>query len=173
MQANLLDVERPLVQQQLSDIDAYVEKGILNLNWKSHGIQEFIATSMAMVKETESILKTIKANVVQVEKILQGWNKSPMMDRSEQSLYTPEDLQEEQENLVAERCDMIQDEADKIHEILANSLKTLRVHKGAQMWHDYVGYVNQIIVEGFCTVVVTSLTYLLEQVICASQLVLS
>jgi len=86
LQANLLDVERPLVQQQLNDIDAYVEKGITSLNWKSHGIHGFISQSMAMVKETETILQTIKANVLKIEDILKSWNESPLMDRTEQAM---------------------------------------------------------------------------------------
>lgn len=163
-QANLLDVERPLVQQQLNDIDAYVEKGILSLNWKSHGIHEFISQSMAMVKETESILQTIKANVLKIEEILKSWNESPLMDRTEQGLYTPDELLDQQDNAVSERCDMISETADQIHEIILSSLKALRVHKGAEMWHNYVAYVNQIIVQGFCSVVIASLTYLHDQV---------
>ena len=59
---------------------------------------------------------------------------------------------------------MISETAEQIHEILLGSLKALRVHKNAEMWHNYVAYVNQIIVEGFCSVVISSLTYLHDQV---------
>lgn len=47
----VLDVERPLIQQKLDNIDKVLLKGQTRLNWKSSGINEFITQSMSQVKE--------------------------------------------------------------------------------------------------------------------------
>jgi len=161
---NLLDVERPLVQQQLNDMDAYLEKGIKQLNWKSHGISDFIQHSMTQVSETESILKTLKENVTKIQDVLEKWYSNPLMERKDQRIYGVEELQMQHEEVVQDRCDRISEAGDNIHEILASSNKSVKVSKGAQPWKIYVEYVNNIVIDGFALTVINSLKFLRNQV---------
>ena len=161
---NLLEVERPLVQQQLTDIDTYVEKGIKQLNWKSHGINDFIGHSMSQVQETETILKTLKDNVSKVQAILEKWSSNPLMERKDQRIYHVDELQSQHEEVVSDRCDKIVEAGEAIHEIVALSNKVVKVSKGAQSWRAYVEYINNIVIDGFALTTVNSLKFLRNQV---------
>jgi len=161
---NLLEVERPLVAQQLSDIDAYLEKGIKQLNWKSHGISDFISHSMTQVTECETIIKTLKDNVVKIEAVLEKWYSSPLMERKDQRIYSVEELQSQHEEVVTSRCDVISEAGEAVHEILASSNKIVKAGKGATAWASYVEYINNIVIDGFALTVCASLKFLRNQV---------
>ena len=59
----LKPVERPMLESKLAKIDEVITKGLKFLTWKSHGINEFITTGMALVKDASGVLSSINANV--------------------------------------------------------------------------------------------------------------
>ena len=94
MLSTLLEVERPLLQAKLDDIDKVLQKGLKHLNWKSNAIQEFVANTMAKVKEANSILQTIKSNVKETQIVLKSFAEPLMMDRNATKTYTTDQFQE-------------------------------------------------------------------------------
>jgi dynein heavy chain len=84
---SLLPVERPLVEKKLEGIDSSLQKGISTLNWNSHKINDYIAEVMSSVKELNTILETVKGNVVKTRKILDKWDSNLMLKRKEGKTY--------------------------------------------------------------------------------------
>ena len=163
MLATLLDVERPLLQAKLDDIDKVLQKGLKHLNWKSHAIQEFVANAMAKVKEANSILQTIKSNVKETQIVLKSFAEPLMMDRNVTKTYTTEQFQEIFKRTVSGRYTAITKGGLAIHEQISNSNKVLKVPRGNENWRRYVDYVNQIVVEGMCDATLASAKYLRNQ----------
>jgi hypothetical protein len=54
------DKSRLHAQAKLDGIDKVLLKGLKHMNWKSHAIGEFISTTVATVKDTNTILQTCK-----------------------------------------------------------------------------------------------------------------
>ena len=163
MLSTLLEVERPLLQAKLDDIDKVLQKGLKHLNWKSNAIQEFVANTMAKVKEANSILQTIKSNVKETQIVLKSFAEPLMMDRNATKTYTTDQFQEIFKRTVSTRYTAITKGGLAIHEQLSNSNKVLKVTKGNENWRRYVDYVNQIVVDGMCEVALASARYLKNQ----------
>jgi dynein heavy chain len=164
MLATLLDVERPLLQAKLEDIDKFLQKGLKHLNWKSHAINDFVQSTMTKVKEANSILQTIKTNVKDTQGVLKGFTDQLMIDRNNTKTYTIDQFQEMLKKTIATRYQVIQKGGEMIHEHLSNSNKVLKVNKSNENWRRYVDYVNQIVVEGLCEVTLASARYFKNQV---------
>ncbi len=160
----LLDVERPLLQAKMDDIDKFLAKGLKSLTWKSHAINEFIQNTETRVEEIDLILRTIKNNVLDTRKVLQSFNEQLMIDRNVTKTYTMEQWQESIKKSIATRYGVIQKGGTMIHEQLGNSNEILKVKNSNKHWRDYVDYVNDIVVEGLCEVALASSRYLMNQV---------
>jgi hypothetical protein len=59
------------------------------LNWRSDGVNEFIAESMDQVKIMHDILKTMKDNLAAVQDIVKKWDK-PMISRKTKPMENEE-----------------------------------------------------------------------------------
>ena len=53
------------------------------LNWNSHHIDDYIMEVMALVRDVNETLATIKGNVKRTSEVLAGWVANPMFDRKE------------------------------------------------------------------------------------------
>ena len=53
------------------------------LNWNSHHIDDYIMEVMALVRDVNETLATIKGNVKRTSEVLAGWVADPMFDRKD------------------------------------------------------------------------------------------
>eukprot|EP01051_Picozoa_sp_SAG22_P001071 SAG22_NODE_38_length_26325_cov_107.302067_9_plen_131_part_00 len=97
----LMAVERPMIQPKLDKIDEELKKACTVLSWKSHGINEFIVQAMSLVKECNTILTGIKANVRTVEACLAKMQADVMFERKDTKTFVVEDFE-----VVHEVCKM-------------------------------------------------------------------
>ena len=159
----LIDVERPLIQEQLDQIDVSLEKGLTTLNWKGLGIDDFISDIHTLVFKASSTLKLLKSKVEQVQDILKEWAEVPLLERKDFKPMSLENFQARYEEHRAARQNIIMEDGRKIHEALATSFEALRnISKASDAWRSYVQYVNNIVVEGLCATIGNSLQYLLD-----------
>eukprot|EP00656_Telonema_subtile_P018040 TRINITY_DN1972_c0_g1_i10.p1 TRINITY_DN1972_c0_g1~~TRINITY_DN1972_c0_g1_i10.p1 ORF type:complete len:4525 (-),score=1414.93 TRINITY_DN1972_c0_g1_i10:97-13671(-) len=156
IQANMLAVEKPLVANELKDINHFLERGTSELNWKSMGINEFVSEASSMVKGVEHVLLTLKDNVVKIQNLLHDFTKS-MVERTDSGCCEIEMLQEAVDTTLNERQDLFQEVGDNIHQIVQTSNKTVRTNKAASTWKDYVSYLNNIVMDKLVEVVANSL----------------
>jgi hypothetical protein len=63
LQRTILPVERPLVQQKIEAVEAALQRGLNELNWRAEGIESYIAETMELVKDLDLVLTTVKENV--------------------------------------------------------------------------------------------------------------
>ncbi len=56
---------------------------VQTLNWNSHHIDDYIMEVMALVRDVNETLATIKGNVKRTAEVLAGWVANPMFDRKE------------------------------------------------------------------------------------------
>ncbi len=160
----VIQVERPLIQQKLDNIDKVLTKGIKHLNWKSSAIPDFIQSAMALVKELKFMLTSIKQNVSDTQAILKIWADSLLMDRKPNRTYTIDDFNQIHNSLTANRKKAIEKGGEEMHVHLKRSLEVLGVARSKQEWLNYVDYVNQIIIDGLTAAFLKSASYLRDQI---------
>jgi len=160
----LLEVEKPLVQQKMENIDKVLQRGLVHMNWKSHTITDFISQCTTIVKEVHGIVQAIKGNVTQTRKILESWSEDLLLDRKLTRTYTPEELTMLQRELMDARYSDIIHGSERIHSFLGLSQKTLRANRGSSNFKAYIDHVNHIVIEGLAQAVLANCQYLLLQV---------
>uniref|UniRef100_A0A4W6G4Y5 Dynein axonemal heavy chain 17 n=1 Tax=Lates calcarifer TaxID=8187 RepID=A0A4W6G4Y5_LATCA len=158
---SVLDVEHPLVQGQLRDIDAQLRQAEESLNWNSQGIWQYIQEVRDSVCDLESRLQRTKDNVEEIQGCMRSW-ASPMFDRKEgkkDALLSLEDRAERLDRFYS----LIRSSGDKIHFLLKVSNQELfRAEPSSEEWKAYVEYVDDMIIDGFFNSIECSLKFFLE-----------
>ncbi len=117
-----------LLQSKLEAIDKILQRGLTQLNWKSHSINEFISNAMTVVKESSGVPQTIKKNVTDSEKQFQVWCEVPFMDRKSAKTYTIEEFQATMPALVVAKYEDMEEKDEKLHELLSSNCRVLKVN---------------------------------------------
>ena len=160
----LLDVEKPLLQASMDDIDKLLSRGLKTLTWKSQAINQFIQDTMSRVQESDTVLRTIKDNVSTTQQVLKSFSETLMIDRNPTKTYTMDQWQEIIKKSIAGRYAVIEKGGKEIQQHLISSNEILKVKSSDPKWRTYVDYVNDIVVSGLCDICLSSTRYLYNQV---------
>jgi dynein heavy chain len=158
---SLLPVEKPLVQQYITKINKTVQRGLKQMNWKSHGIDLFITEAMADVRAADTILSNLKNNLASIDSILAEWKHS-LLERRPAKPLIPEDFAKMNKTRQVGLCQKIKDGGKAITKLLTDSNKILKVSQGLPDWKAYVDFVNNIVVDGLASVVLYSLDFVIQ-----------
>ncbi|KAK2515571.1 hypothetical protein Q9233_014084 [Columba guinea] len=156
----VLEVEYPLIQEQLWDINLKLKKAEETLNWKMEGVWDHISMVMDDVHDLEQRIQKAKNNVEEIQTIVGSW-ASPIFVRRDcrtESLLSLEDCQDR-----LERCySLVRESGQRIHLLVKENQSLLLADPASDIWKAYVDYVDEIVLDGFFTAIECSLKYLLE-----------
>ncbi|KAF7661538.1 hypothetical protein LDENG_00259550 [Lucifuga dentata] len=157
---SVLDVELPLIRDQLRDIDAQLTQGEESLNWNSEGVWQYIQKVRDSVCDLESRLQRTKDNIEEIQKCMKSW-ACPVFDRKEGKKDTLLSLEDR-----AERLDrfysLIQSSGEKIHFLLKSNLQLLKADPSSEEWKAYVEYIDDMVIDGFFNSIECSLKFFLD-----------
>ncbi|XP_010006532.1 PREDICTED: LOW QUALITY PROTEIN: dynein heavy chain 9, axonemal [Chaetura pelagica] len=156
----VLEVEYPLIQEQLRDIDLKLKEAEETLTWKMDGVWDQISVMMEGVHDLEERMQKAKNNVEEIQALVHSW-VSPIFERKDgkkESLLSLEDCQDRLER----RYSLIRESGLRIHLLLKENQSLLLADPVSDIWKAYVDYVDEIVLDGFFTAVECSLRYLLE-----------
>ncbi|NXM72263.1 DYH9 protein, partial [Serilophus lunatus] len=156
----VLEVEYPLVQEQLQDIDLKLKEAEETLTWKMEGVWDHISGVVDSVHDLEQRVHKSKDNVEEIQRIVGSW-ASPLLERKDckrESVLSLEDCQDRLEK----RYSLVREAGERIHSLLKENQSLLLADSASDSWKAYVDYVDEIVLDGFCTAIECSLKYLLE-----------
>ncbi|NXS46386.1 DYH9 protein, partial [Balaeniceps rex] len=156
----VLEVEYPLIQGQLQDIDLKLKEAEETLNWKMEGIWDHISVVMDGVHDLEQRIQKAKNNVEEIQTTVQSW-VSPIFERKDgkrESLLSLEDCRDRLER----RYSLIRKSGQRIHSLVKENQSLLLADPASDIWKAYVDYVDEIVLDGFFAAIECSLKYLLE-----------
>lgn len=86
VQKNLFYVERPLFYSQLKQIESLIQAGTDRLRWvdwkdNTADVETFIQKVKTPIDVLYSQVITLKDSLKQIEELLKGWSKQPMIER--------------------------------------------------------------------------------------------
>ena len=155
----VLDVEFPLVEAQLGEVDTLLTRAESQLDWSGDNF-EYIKQIHSTVADLEQRLQKTKDNIDAVNGIMKVWSETPLFDRK---IETKEpgliNLGDRAERL-KKRYALIEESGAKIHGLIAENLAHFKADEGSAEWAAYRQYVDAMIVEGFYEAIKTSLEYL-------------
>ncbi|NXD86338.1 DYH9 protein, partial [Halcyon senegalensis] len=156
----VLEVEYPLIQGHLQDIDLKLKEAEETLNWKMEGVWDHISMVMDDVHDLEWRIQKAKSNVEEIQTIMQSW-VSPIFERKDckrESLLSLEDCQDRLER----RYSLIRESGQRIHSLVKENQGLLLADPASDIWKAYVDYLDEMVLDGFFTAIECSLKYLLE-----------
>ncbi|XP_076453714.1 LOW QUALITY PROTEIN: dynein beta chain, ciliary-like [Babylonia areolata] len=158
----ILEVEFPLIENQLDEIDVQLKQAEDSLNWENQGVWEYIEKTRDQVHDLEVRVQKAKDNVEEIQKIMTTWSKQPLFERKEDKHDTLLNLDDREERINRRYAD-VRTCGDKIHELLKQNQELFKADAGSDMWKAYVDYVDEMIVDGFFNTIHCSLQYMLNE----------
>ncbi|XP_062567134.1 dynein beta chain, ciliary-like [Saccostrea cucullata] len=158
----ILEVEFPLIEGQLQDIDVQLEQAEKSLNWESQGVWDYIEKTRDQVIDLEKRVQQAKDNVEEIKMLMATWSKHPLFERKEDKHDTLLNLDDRKERL-SKRYEDIKNIGQKIHALLQKNLELFKADGNTDTWKAYVDYVDEMIVDGFFNTIHCSLKFLLDQ----------
>ncbi|XP_070187600.1 dynein beta chain, ciliary-like isoform X2 [Littorina saxatilis] len=157
----VLEVEYPLVESQLDEIDVQLKQAEESLNWENEGVWSYIEKTRDQVHDIEERVQRAKDNVEEIQKIMTTWTKQPLFERKEDKHDTLLNLDDRDER-INKRYAEIRTLGDKIHGLLKQNQELFKADPSTDMWKAYVDYVDEMIVDGFFNTIHCSLQYMLN-----------
>ncbi|NXH32764.1 DYH9 protein, partial [Myiagra hebetior] len=156
----VLEVEFPLVQGQLQDIDLKLKEAEETLTWKTEGVWDHISGVMGDVHDLEQRVQRAKDNVEEIQSIVHSWG-SPIFERRDSKRESVLSLEECQERL-EQRYSLVREAGQRIHSLVKENQSLLLADLASDAWRAYLDYVDEMVLDGFFTAIECSLKNLLE-----------
>lgn len=159
---SVLEVESPLIEEELQGIDTHLEQAESSLNWTNEAAWEYIQQTRDTIHDLQKRVVSTKDNVEQIQKIMATWSKQPLFERKEGKHETLLNL-DDREDRLNKRYTEIREAGDKIHKLLEENRELFKADSESEIWKAYVDYVDEMIVDGFIHTVQCSLKFLLDE----------
>ena len=167
------EVEYPLIEGQLQEIDGQLSDAETKLTWATSGkslcremnigerrnlysfvgIGDYILRTRSMVSDLEQRLQKSKNNIVEIQSIMATWSKSPLYERGS-ARTGPTDKQTNTDNLLIlsdlderlnKRYREIREAGERIHRLVDDNRQYLKVNTGdARTTDAWKAYVEYI-----------------------------
>uniref|UniRef100_A0A8C5TKR5 Dynein axonemal heavy chain 17 n=1 Tax=Malurus cyaneus samueli TaxID=2593467 RepID=A0A8C5TKR5_9PASS len=158
--STVLEVEYPLLQGQLQDIDSRLREAEQTLTWQMEGVWDRISGVLGDVQSLEQRVQKAKDNVEQIHSLVHSW-ESPVLERRDPKRESVLSLEECQECL-QRRYSLVRDCGHRIHSLVKENQSLFRADPASDTWKAYLDYVDEIVLDGFFSAIECSLRYLLE-----------
>uniref|UniRef100_A0A8D0ZZS5 Dynein axonemal heavy chain 9 n=2 Tax=Sus scrofa TaxID=9823 RepID=A0A8D0ZZS5_PIG len=164
----LLEVELPLVEKELQNIDLCLKAAEETLNWKTEGIWDYVIHITDSIHDLEQRIQKTKDNVEEIQNIMKSW-VSPIFKRKDgkkECLLSMDDQSDQMEKYYS----LIKESGLKIHALVQENLCLFSVDPTSSIWKTYVNYIDDMLLDGFFLAIECSLKYLLENTECNAGL---
>ncbi|XP_043925657.1 dynein axonemal heavy chain 9 [Protopterus annectens] len=156
----ILEVEFPLIQGQLQDIDIKLKEAEETLNWKKEAVWDYIQTLKDNVHDLEGRVQKAKDNVEEIQNIMKTW-VSPIFERKDGKKDTLLNLDDRSERL-EKRYNLLKESGEKIHTLVKENMNLFKADPSSDVWKAYVDYIDDMLIDGFFNAIECSLKYLLD-----------
>ncbi|KAJ3365528.1 hypothetical protein HDU91_002183, partial [Kappamyces sp. JEL0680] len=153
----VIDVERPLIQKSVDQIDSQIEVGVTQLNWKSSNIDEYIEQISTTVGTLSSNLQTMKNNLNQITKMIKQWAAVPLIERKDGKKLL--NLEEKEAKLAAS-SEVIKKDGKALFALVEHTRSVVGADEGSESWLKYKEYVDSVVSKGFRAAIKNSMEYI-------------
>uniref|UniRef100_A0A8B9NMP8 Dynein axonemal heavy chain 17 n=1 Tax=Accipiter nisus TaxID=211598 RepID=A0A8B9NMP8_9AVES len=156
----LLPVEFPLVAGELEAVDSQLASAEHTLFWHHEGVMEYIREMREILYDLQTRVQKAKLNLENITQLMEECSAAPLFERKDNKEAALLDLDGKASTLT-KRYAAIRDTGVKIQEMVEENADLLKADKSSQIWLDYVGYVDRIVLDGLFRLVHKSLQLLL------------
>ncbi|XP_069339362.1 dynein axonemal heavy chain 9 [Eulemur rufifrons] len=164
----LLEVEFPLVEEELQNIDLRLKAAEETLNWKTEGIWDYVIQITSSIHDLEQRIQKTKDNVEEIQSIMKTW-VAPIFKRKDGKKECLLSL-DDQHDRIEKYYNLIKESGLKIHALVQENLGLFSADSTSNIWKTYVNYIDDMLLDGFSLAIEFSLKYLLENTECKAGL---
>lgn len=138
--SELIDVERPLLEKNISKMDVNLKPGLESFKWESNNIlKEFINPCMVVVRTAYDIMRSMKGNMENIEAILLKQRSPPLIEKLKKTCAPGDFMTQHSATCESILFDMGK-ELKKIHEEWKRSYEKVKnsVDKESHAWKAYL-----------------------------------
>ncbi|XP_055973719.1 dynein axonemal heavy chain 9 [Sorex fumeus] len=163
----LLEVEFPLVEKELENIDFCLRAAEETLNWKTEGIWHYVIQITNNIHDLEQRIQKTKNNLEEIQDIMKTW-VSPIFKRKERKEFSLS--MDDQNDQMEKYYGLIKKSGIKIHALVQENLGLFSADSTSSAWKTYINYIDNMLLDGFFQAIECSLKYLLENTECKTGL---
>ncbi|XP_014805269.1 PREDICTED: dynein heavy chain 17, axonemal [Calidris pugnax] len=157
----LLPVEFPLVASELEAVDSQLASAENTLSWNHEGVMEYIEDMRDILYDLQARVQKAKLNMEKIRQLMEECSATPLFKRKDNKETALLDL-EGKVSTLTKRYAAIRDTGTKIHEMVKENENLFKADKSSQVWLNYVGYLDEIVMDGFFNLIHKSLQLLLN-----------
>uniref|UniRef100_A0A8C3J4X5 Dynein axonemal heavy chain 17 n=1 Tax=Calidris pygmaea TaxID=425635 RepID=A0A8C3J4X5_9CHAR len=161
LKRRLLPVEFPLVAGELEAVDSQLASAENTLFWHHEGVMEYIQDMRDILYDLQARVHKAKLNMEKIRQLMEECSATPLFERKDNKETALLDL-EGKVSTLTKRYAAIRDTGMKIHEMVKENENLFKADKSSQIWLDYVGYLDEIVLDGFFNLIHKSLQLLLN-----------
>ncbi|KAM6297472.1 dynein axonemal heavy chain 17 [Aegotheles albertisi] len=156
----LLPVERPLVAGELEAVDARLASAEQTLFWHHEGVSEYIQEMRETLCDLQSRVQKAKLNMKNITRLMEECSATPLFERKDKKEAALLDL-DAKTNGLSRRYAAMKDTGVQIHRMVEENAGLFKADESSQMWLDYVGHIDGIVLDRLFRLVRKSLQLLL------------
>ncbi|KAG8514707.1 Dynein heavy chain 11, axonemal, partial [Galemys pyrenaicus] len=159
LKQTLLEVEYPLIEDELRAIDEHLQAVATGLTWQCD-CWGYVEQVKVMTTELQRRVERTQSNVKVIQQMMRAWSESPLLPRREhrrEAAFTLED----KGDLFTKKYKLIQEDGCKIHSLVEENRKLFNANPSLDTWKIYVEFIDDIVVEGFFQAIMHDLDFFL------------
>ncbi|NXL59531.1 DYH17 protein, partial [Chordeiles acutipennis] len=156
----LLPVELPLVAEELSALDKRLAIAEHTLYWHHEGVMEYIREMREILYDLQTRVQKAKLNLENITQLMEECSATPLFERKDNKETALLDL-DGRANTFSKRCAAVTDTGVRIQEMVEENALLFKADKSSQLWLDYVGHLDGIVLDRLFKLVHKSLQLLL------------
>ncbi|NWU85052.1 DYH17 protein, partial [Onychorhynchus coronatus] len=158
----LLPVEQPLVAGEREALDSRLASAEQSLFWNHEGVMEYIQEIRDTLQDLQRRVQRAKLNLKNITQLMEDCSATPLFRRKENKAGPGLLDLDGRENALTERRTVIENTGTRIHGMVEENATLFKADKSSQIWLDYVGHIDRIVLDGLCRFVQRSLQMLLS-----------
>uniref|UniRef100_A0A8C5KUF0 Dynein axonemal heavy chain 11 n=1 Tax=Jaculus jaculus TaxID=51337 RepID=A0A8C5KUF0_JACJA len=159
LKQTLLEVEYPLIEDELAAVDEQLRAAATWLTWQDDFWSYMEEVQMATAQLVRRVERA-QSNVQTIQQTMRAWAECPLLPRRETRREVTLTL-EDKGDLFAKKYKLIQEDGCKIHSLVEENKKLFRANPTLDTWKIYVEFLDDIVVEGFFQAILHDLDFFL------------
>ncbi|XP_034877289.1 dynein heavy chain 11, axonemal [Mirounga leonina] len=159
LKQTLLEVEYPLVQDELRAVDEHLETAATSLTWRDD-CWGYIERAKAATSALACRVELTQSNVKVIQKTMKAWADCTLLPRREPRRETTLTL-EDTGDLFTKKYRQIQEDGCRIHNLVEENRKLFKASPSLDAWKIYVEFIDDMVVEGFFQALMHDLDFFL------------
>ncbi|KAM8981229.1 dynein axonemal heavy chain 11 isoform 1-T1 [Sarcophilus harrisii] len=160
LKLSLLEVEQPLIGEELRAIDSRLQEAERAFTWRSPDCWDHMEKVKADVFELLQRVEQTQENVRQIQHIMKTWTEHTLFSRRDHR-REPFFTLEGKGDTFTRKYRLIQEDGCRIHGLVEDNLKLFKANAMSDTWKIYLEFIDDIVVDGFFNAIMHELDFFL------------